>query len=69
MNGESRLSTTLATFRGPTIALLRDVLARVVTIKESLECGDSGSAYAVARDLEDDLAGDISRLEEWREAA
>jgi hypothetical protein len=42
--------------------VLGNALGRVVVIREALEDGDTGYAYAVATDLEHDLAGERSRL-------
>lgn len=47
------------------LELLRDVLARVVYLRESLDVADVGSAVSIAADLEDDLAAGIAQLEEW----
>ncbi len=42
--------------------LLREVLARVVTIREALEDGDTGYAASIAANLEHDLAGALEQL-------
>jgi hypothetical protein len=41
---------------------LRDALARIVALRESLEFGDPVEAAAVARDLEIDLAATLREL-------
>jgi hypothetical protein len=43
---------------------LRDATARLVTIQEALEDGDTSSAMVLAQDLELDLAAVVSRTEE-----
>jgi hypothetical protein len=45
------------------MSALRDVLARVVAIKLAIEDGDSAFAFALARDLERDLAALVEREE------
>ena len=39
----------------------RDVLARLIAIREALEDGDVGMASAVAADFEDELAAELSQ--------
>ncbi len=54
MNGE-RPRVGGAPTGAQTVAVLRDVLARTVAIRESLACGDSFEAAQLAEDLELDL--------------
>ena len=42
--------------------LIRDAIARLVAIQESFEYGDSGTACAMAHDLEVDLVGGLANL-------
>ena len=44
------------------INLTRDALVRVVAIREALEDGDPSHAYALATDLEHDLAGGLAEI-------
>lgn len=37
--------------------MIRNLVARVVSIREALEVGDVGLAYAIAADLEDEIVG------------
>jgi hypothetical protein len=44
--------------------LLRDALARIIYLRESLDVGDVGTAVSIAADLEHDLAAQLAQLEE-----
>jgi hypothetical protein len=43
--------------------LVRDVLARVVYLREAVELGEHALAAAILRDLEDDLAEVLAEVE------
>jgi hypothetical protein len=42
------------------IAVLRDVVARVVAVQEALEVGDTGEAFAILVDLEADVVASLA---------
>lgn len=44
------------------LSLMRDVLARIVVVREELEVGAVGEAAAVLYDLEIDLAGGLATI-------
>jgi len=46
------------------LELLRDALARIIYLRESLDVDDVGTAVSIAADLEHDLAAQLARLEE-----
>jgi hypothetical protein len=50
------------------LALVRDVLARIVVCREAVAVGDILYVEALLRDLEDDVAGWVAREDERRAA-
>ena len=44
------------------VSLMRDVLARIVVVREELEVGAVGEAAAILHDLEIDLAGGLATI-------
>lgn len=70
MNGEKPAITGLS--RNSTlqiVRLLQDVSARIVYLREALEDGDAGLAYAIAVDLEQDVVAELVRVKQLEEAA